>query len=299
MEWREARWPIGIATLLGGWYASDSLRHRRESGHGYDLGGGRRPGRRGAGVHARRRDPDRGAGVDGRRGRAPRQRRRDLPAFLETIAAAEHTLNLVTYVYWRGEIAHEMARALEAKAQCGVEVNVLLDAVGTLKTERDVIDRMQRGGVRVARFRPLKPYAIRRANNRTQRKVLVAGGRVGMIGGVGIAEEWTGDAQDHEHWRDTHVRIRGPIVRWIRPAHPSPSPRTGSRRRARSSAARITCRSLSRSTAVGRCRSCGRPRASATRDEATLCVQSTAFAGRLHAQFERDLEVSEELTPGR
>jgi cardiolipin synthase len=256
--------PLGLATLLGGWYASDSLRHRRESGHGYDLGGGADLDV-GAPEIMRAAEVLTGAPVStGDEVELLVNGDEIFPAFLETIAAAEHTLNLVTYVYWRGEIAHEMARALEDKARSGVEVNVLLDAVGTLKMERDVIDGMQRGGVRVARFRPLKPYAIRRANNRTHRKVLVADGRVGMIGGVGIAEEWTGDAQDPEHWRDTHVRIRGPIVRWIRPAHPSPSPRTGSRRRARSSAARITCRSSSRSTAVGRCRSCGRPRASAT-----------------------------------
>ena len=77
---------------------------------------------------------------------------------------------------------------------------------------------MRDGGVRVARFRPLKPYAIRRANNRTHRKILVADGRIGMIGGVGIADEWTGDAEDPDHWRDTRVRIRGPVVRGLQGA---------------------------------------------------------------------------------
>jgi len=71
------------------------------------------------------------------------------------------------------------------------------------------------GGVRVSRFRPPKPYAWRRLANRTHRKILVADGCVGLTGGVGIAEEWTGDAQDPDHWRDTHVRVRGPIVRGL------------------------------------------------------------------------------------
>ena len=70
----------------------------------------------------------------------------------------------------------------------------------------------------MSRFRPLRPYALRRLNNRTHRKVLVADGAVGMIGGVGIAEEWTGDAQDPDHWRDTHVRVRGPVVRGLQGA---------------------------------------------------------------------------------
>jgi cardiolipin synthase len=70
-------------------------------------------------------------------------------------------------------------------------------------------------GVRFSRFRPPKPYAARRVANRTHRKILVADGKVGLTGGVGIAEEWTGDAQDTDHWRDTHVRVRGPVVRGL------------------------------------------------------------------------------------
>jgi cardiolipin synthase len=67
--------------------------------------------------------------------------------------------------------------------------------------------------VRVVRFRPVKPYALKRVANRTHRKILVADGRVGLTGGVGIAEEWTGNAEDPDHWRDTHVRVEGPVVR--------------------------------------------------------------------------------------
>jgi len=79
--------------------------------------------------------------------------------------------------------------------------------------KRQLFDRMVDSGVRVLRFRPPKPYAVRRLANRTHRRLLVADGRIGMIGGVGIAREWTGNAEDPDHWRDTHVRVRGPIVR--------------------------------------------------------------------------------------
>jgi cardiolipin synthase len=220
MEWREARWPLGIAAVAGGWYASDSLRHRREG-----------PGTQGYELHGNA-DLDVGEAEFMRAAEvltgAPISTGDDVellingdrifPAFLDTISRAEHTINLLTYAYWRGEICDDMADALVGRVQEGVEVNVLLDAIGTLKMERRTIERLEQGGVRVARFRPLKPYALRRATNRTHRKVLVADGRIGMIGGVGIAQEWTGDAQDPDHWRDTHVRVRGPIVRGLQGA---------------------------------------------------------------------------------
>lgn len=137
------------------------------------------------------------------------------PCYLRTIREAKRTVCLLAYVYWRGDIAHEVADALCERARAGVQVNVIIDAVGGLKIERDVLDRMLDAGVRVTRFRPPKPYAARRVTNRTHRKILVADGAVGLTGGVGIAEEWTGDAQDPDHWRDTHVRVRGPVVRGL------------------------------------------------------------------------------------
>jgi cardiolipin synthase len=140
------------------------------------------------------------------------------PAFLETIKGAEQTINLLTYVYWTGDIAHEVAEALCSKASGGVRCNVLLDAVGAYKMNSSLIGDMESAGVNIHRFRPVKPYAIRRVTNRTHRKILVADGRVGMTGGVGIAQEWTGNAQDPDHWRDTHVRVRGPVVRGLQGA---------------------------------------------------------------------------------
>ena len=108
-----------------------------------------------------------------------------------------------------------MADALCERASAGVECNVIIDALGGLKLERDVVQRMLDAGVHVTRFRPPKPYAVRRLTNRTHRKILVADGSVGLTGGVGIAEEWTGNAEDPDHWRDTHVRVHGPVVRGL------------------------------------------------------------------------------------
>ena len=217
MNRRDVAWPAGIAAYLALRYASESLRHRREQGEGYELHG-----------DALDVSDERFMATCEALTGAPVSEGDEVellingdeifPAFLETIEGAERSINLLTYVYWRGDIATDVARALCRKAKEGVEVNVLLDAIGTVKMERGVVSEMQECGVRVARFRPLKPYAIRRANNRTHRKILVADGRVGMIGGVGIAEEWTGNAEDPDHWRDTHVRVRGPVVRGLQGA---------------------------------------------------------------------------------
>jgi cardiolipin synthase A/B len=210
-------WPAGLAAAGAAWYSSESLRHRREQGHGYQLRGER--------IDVGDREFLRAAEAmtaapisDGNDAELLINGDRIFPAFLRTIEEARQTVNLLTYVYWRGDIAHDVAGLLCRKASQGVEVNVLLDWVGTAKMDRTLVDEMREAGVCVAKFRPLKPYAIRRLNNRTHRKLLIADGAVGMIGGVGIAEEWTGDAQDPDHWRDTHVRVTGPVVRHLQGA---------------------------------------------------------------------------------
>jgi cardiolipin synthase A/B len=214
-ERRVARyaWPAALGAAGIAWYGADSLRHRRESGHGYDL--------RGA-VDVRSDEFLRAAeALTG----APISWGSDVellingdeifPRYLRAIREAEQTVCLLTYVYWRGDIAHEVADSLCERAGAGVECNVLIDAVGGMKLEREVLERMSEAGVRVRRFRPVKPYAVTRVTNRTHRKILVADGRVGLTGGVGIAEEWTGNAQDPDHWRDTHVCVTGPVVRGL------------------------------------------------------------------------------------
>jgi cardiolipin synthase len=205
------RWPIAIAAVGAAWYASDSLRHRREQGDGYTLHGDALD--VGSLEFLRACEELTGAGSTvGSDVELLINGDQIFPAYLDTIRQAESTINCLTYVYWRGDIAREVAGALADRARDGLEVNVLLDAVGSAKMERDVMATMRDGGVNVARFRPPKTYALRRLNNRTHRKLLIADGRVGLTGGVGIAEEWTGDAQDPDHWRDTHVRVTGPAV---------------------------------------------------------------------------------------
>jgi cardiolipin synthase len=206
-------WPAGVGGAGLAWYAADSLRHRREGRRGYTLVGDLDPS---GPEFLRAAEALTGAPISwGSDVQLLINGDRIFPCFLETIRNAERTICLTTYVYWRGEIAHQVADALCERAAAGVQVRVIIDAMGGVQLEREVFRRMLDGGVQVVRFRPPKPYAFKRLENRTHRKLLIADGRFGMTGGVGIAEEWTGDAHDPDHWRDTHVRVRGPVVRGL------------------------------------------------------------------------------------
>ena len=134
------------------------------------------------------------------------------PAMLKVIRAAQATITFETYIYWSGGIGKELAEALAERARAGVTVSVLLDWVGSLKMDEALIQLMKDAGARVHRYRPLHWYNLGRMNNRTHRKLLVVDGRVGFTGGVGVAEQWTGHAQDPDHWRDMHFRLEGPAV---------------------------------------------------------------------------------------
>ena len=214
--WRKYRLSAFAGAAAIGWYAADSLSHRREGAFGYDLD---------TDLEVNSQDFMRaaealtGAPITvGNEAELLINGDRIFPCFLETIAAAEKTLNVQTYIYWRGDIATDVAGAIAAKASEGVACKVILDALGAVKMDRGLVRDMEHAGVRVILFRPPKPYAVRRLVNRTHRRILVADGRVGMTGGVGIAAEWTGDAEDPDHWRDTHVRVRGPVVRGLQGA---------------------------------------------------------------------------------
>ncbi|MEU0988416.1 phospholipase D-like domain-containing protein [Streptomyces sp. NPDC005953] len=134
------------------------------------------------------------------------------PAMLESIRNAEHTVDMMTFVYWRGDIARQFAEALADRARNGVRVRLLLDGFGSRLIEKDLLDLMDRAGAQVAWFRKPLYLSPLKQNHRCHRKVLVVDESVAYTGGVGIAEEWCGDAGSENEWRDTHVRVSGPAV---------------------------------------------------------------------------------------
>ncbi|MDG9723196.1 MULTISPECIES: phospholipase D-like domain-containing protein [unclassified Streptomyces] len=133
-------------------------------------------------------------------------------AMLAGIRRAEHTVDMMTFVYWKGDIARRFAEALAERARAGVRVRLLLDGFGSRLIETEQLRTMERAGVQVAWFRKplyLSPF---KQNHRCHRKVLVVDEESAFTGGVGIAEEWCGNARNPQEWRDTHVEVRGPAV---------------------------------------------------------------------------------------
>ncbi|MEO8836544.1 MAG: phospholipase D-like domain-containing protein [Caldimonas sp.] len=134
------------------------------------------------------------------------------PAMLAAIHGAARTIDFESYIYWSGDIGRTFADALAERARAGVQVHVLLDAIGAAKMDDSLIAEMAAAGVQLRKYHPVSWYDIDRLNNRTHRKLLVTDGRIGFTGGVGIAPQWTGHAEDPDHWRDTHFRVDGPVV---------------------------------------------------------------------------------------
>lgn len=140
------------------------------------------------------------------------------PPMLEAIRQAEHRIEFLTFVYWKGDIAERFVDALTERARAGVKVMSMLDGFGAHPMPEELVERLQRSGVEVRWFRPLPRFRLWQSDNRTHRKILVCDGKVGFTGGVGIAQEWQGDARNPEEWRDTHFRILGPAVLGLRGA---------------------------------------------------------------------------------
>ena len=134
------------------------------------------------------------------------------PPMLAAIRGARQSITFETYIYWSGDIGKAFADALAERARAGVKVHVLLDWLGSAKVDEAFLREMEDAGVEIRKFHKPDWYDIARMNNRTHRKLLVVDGRIGFTGGVGIAPNWTGSAQDAEHWRDSHFKVEGPVV---------------------------------------------------------------------------------------
>jgi cardiolipin synthase len=134
------------------------------------------------------------------------------PAMLEAIQGAKRSIDFETYIYWSGSAGTKFARALAERARAGVKVHLMLDWLGSVKMDQSLLEEMKASGVQVERYHAVRWYSLGKLNNRTHRKVLIVDGLIGFTGGVGIADQWSGHAQDPDHWRDSHFRVEGPVV---------------------------------------------------------------------------------------
>ncbi len=133
-------------------------------------------------------------------------------AMLDEIRQARKSITFETYIYWSGDIGAAFTKALVERADAGVKIHLIIDAVGSAKMDSTQLREMTNAGAEVEKYRAVRWYNLDRINNRTHRKLLVVDGRIGFTGGVGIADKWDGDADSPDHWRDTHFRVVGPVV---------------------------------------------------------------------------------------
>ena len=137
------------------------------------------------------------------------------PSILVAIRSAKKTITYAQYFYEDGPVARDVAEALAARCREGVGTNVLLDAFGSLSMPREYADLMTRSGCHVAYARPFGQYIFRRYNNRNHRRILVVDGLVGFTGGSGVSRKWMGNGRVANHWRDTDIRVEGPVVEYL------------------------------------------------------------------------------------
>src|SRR5688572_9414449 len=134
------------------------------------------------------------------------------PAMLKAIREARRRISFETYIYNAGDIAEQFTHAFEEAARRGVRVNLVIDAVGA-SIPGEHVERLRAAGCRLATFNTPSWYSLEEINYRTHRKILVVDGQLAFTGGVGIDDQWKGNAQDKDHWRDTMVQAVGPIAR--------------------------------------------------------------------------------------
>jgi cardiolipin synthase len=139
------------------------------------------------------------------------------PAMLEAIRGATHSVQLECYIFQPGRIADQFIAALSERARHGVNVTIVVDAIGSFSLWGRPVRRLRRAGCRIESYQRIRWYSLARINNRTHRELVIVDGRIAFLGGAGIADWWAGPARGlkkvkRRPWRDTMARAEGPIV---------------------------------------------------------------------------------------
>lgn len=141
------------------------------------------------------------------------------PVLLEDLRAARKTITFEAFIFRKSKIADELVAVFEERCLAGVRAAILLDAHGSDNLPDDYVQRLKGAGCQVVpEFRPLRPWNLERSNNRNHRRIVVVDGRVGFTGGYGIDETWNGDGRTKGRWRETNVRLEGPVVQQLQEA---------------------------------------------------------------------------------
>jgi cardiolipin synthase len=134
------------------------------------------------------------------------------PAMLAAIRSARQTIAIEQYIWSPGKVSEQFIEAVVERARAGVRVHIVVDGLGSIKLRSVDRQKLFDAGVQFARFNPPRWFRLFKVNHRTHRKIMVVDGTVAFTGGVCIADEWLGNAERPDRWREIHFRIKGPIV---------------------------------------------------------------------------------------
>ena len=141
------------------------------------------------------------------------------PALLDAIRSAERTITFEAYIFHEGKVADQIVGAFVERCKAGVRVAILLDAHGSDGLPERYIQNLRDAGCTlVSDFRPLRLWSLERTNKRNHRRIMVIDGRVGFTGGYGVDDTWSGNGRTEGRWRETNVRLQGPIVQSLQEA---------------------------------------------------------------------------------
>jgi cardiolipin synthase A/B len=146
------------------------------------------------------------------------------PAMLQAIRGARKSITYQQYFFEDGAIAYEIAEAFAERCRAGVQVKILLDSLGGGNIPKDIPDLWKKSGCQLEWFERIKvfqfitPWELLNYNHRSHRRLLVIDGKIGFTGGHGVSDAWSGNGRTAEHWRQTDVRVEGPIVQQLQAA---------------------------------------------------------------------------------
>jgi cardiolipin synthase A/B len=134
------------------------------------------------------------------------------PAMIDAIRSATRSVNMECYIFQPGRIADQLIDALSDRARKGLNVTIVVDAIGSFNLWGRPLRRLRKAGCRIEAYQRLRWYSLARINNRTHRELLVIDGRVAFAGGAGVADWWAFPSGKRPPWRDTMAKFEGPIV---------------------------------------------------------------------------------------
>ena len=134
------------------------------------------------------------------------------PAMLEAIGQAQHSINMECYIFRSDETGRRFMDALMERARAGINVTLVVDAIGSFRFGFSGIREMREAGCRVELYQRFTWYRLARLNNRTHRELLIVDGKVAFVGGAGVGRQWEKGEHGKMPWRDTMARVTGPVV---------------------------------------------------------------------------------------